>query len=212
MKKSNIFLLSIVAIFFIMNIVIQLHLKDAISKIEDTSIVLNYDNFNKLNVGTGWYLNIVNGEKTTITINEDSLKNLFSINENILTFDDAERNNGRIRVDITNPAITHLNVSGSSYIKYNINFIDTIYITQTGESSVRIQSIQNDDENNLEAEEEIGVINYASLDLSGKSDIKVYNNVNNLTGMLKDSSRLMFTEQVFFTNFNSSKKSRIQSW
>ena len=212
MKKSNIILISILGIFIVLTIVIQVHLKYAISNLEDTSIGLSYDNFNTLDIGTGWRINLIQGEETKVSIFEDSIKNLISLDGNILSFKDIESDNGRTKVEITNIAINQININGYSYLKYNVEYIDSIFITQTGDSRVVIQNAPNDVDAKSEADEKPGLINFVSVMLSNQSDLKVYNDIINLTGELRDSSQCRFTEYVLFTNFSKSKTSHIQSW
>lgn len=212
MKKSNIILISILGIFIVLTIVIQVHLKYTLSNLKDTSIELNYDNFNTLDIGTGWHINLIQGEETKISIFEDSIKNLISFDGNTLSFKDIEGDNGRTKVEITNMVINQINISGYSYLNYSVDYIDSIFFTQTGDSKVIIQNKINDVDVEFEADKKTGRINFVSVMLSNKSDLKVYNDIINLTGELRDSSQCRFTEQVLFTNFSKSKTSSLQSW
>ena len=212
MKKSNIILISIFGIFIVFTIVITVHLKHALQNIEDTSIGLSYENFNTLDIGTGWYINLTQGEETKVSVLEDSIKNLISLNGNTLRFKDTKSDNGRIKVEITNISINQINIKGYSFLRYRTDYIDSIFITQTGDSKVVIQNTINDVDVKSEADEKPGLINFVSVMLSNKSNLKIYNDINNVTGELRDSSKCRFTEQVFFTNFSKSKTSHIQSW
>ncbi|MCK5168761.1 MAG: hypothetical protein KAQ75_02690, partial [Bacteroidales bacterium] len=154
----------------------------------------------------------IQGEETKISFFEDSVRNLISLDGNILSFKDIESNNGRIKVEIANMAINRININGYSYLKYRADYIDSIFIAQTGESRVVIQNARNDVDAEFESDEKIGRINFVSVLLSNKSDLEIYNDINNLTGELRDSSQCRFTEQVFFTDFSKSATSHIQSW
>ena len=173
MKKSNIILISIFGIFIVFTIVITVHLKHALQNIEDTSIGLSYENFNTLDIGTGWYINLTQGEETKVSVLEDSIKNLISLNGNTLRFKDTKSDNGRIKVEITNISINQINIKGYSFLRYRTDYIDSIFITQTGDSKVVIQNTINDVDVKSEADEKPGLINFVSVMLSNKSNLKI---------------------------------------
>ena len=213
MKTSNIILLSLVGIIIVGIIIIQLQIKSAKTNIgEGKTIELQFDSFDKLNIASGWYVNIKQGEDCKIIITQDSLRNLIRVNDSVLYFSSFDNDEiKRLSADIVLRDINKINVSGNSIINYYAEIVDSLDVDLNENARFGIYYPENED-GDVDEEKSYNVIENLNVDISDHSRLTVRHDLGLLTGEMKDTTRFYFSGTINFKNFTTSKESHLSTW
>lgn len=208
MKKSNIILLLILGLFIAVIILLQLRMKSFVNNIQE--IQVDQSAFDKLEVQSGWQVELHNDTLSKITINNDSLKTLISVKDNKLILRETNSKMNQ-SIKILNPAIKEIRTHGSSSVHYYNKSIDSLHLTLHDDSSIKMQARTRSEEK-ADSIEIRGEIKYIHLTTHNTSWLRIYHHVHSLEGSLNDTSVCQIPGKVHITNLEKSEHARINSW
>ncbi|MGM0408542.1 MAG: hypothetical protein ACQERU_11200 [Bacteroidota bacterium] len=210
MKKSNIILIGLLVIFIVTIVVLQLQIRSQITNIKE--IDFSYNHFTKLEVQSGWRVELYNDTSTKVTVNSTDLKNLISLNGNQLVLKKAEDDTlSRKVIKISNSNTKHLATSGNSLLFYYCDSPDSLFLELSDKSNIIIDSKKpkEGEEKKPGQEGKIAFLDFTALN---QSKLNIYLDIDELQGNLIDKSSCHLTGAVNFKNVYKSKESVINTW
>lgn len=210
MKKSNIILISLLVIFIVTIVVLQLQIRSQIANIKE--IDFSYNHFSKLEVQSGWRVELYNDTSTKVTVNSEDLKNLISVNGDQLVLKKSDHDTiSRKVIKINNLNTKHLTTSGNSLLYYYCDAADSLFLELNDKSKIIIDSkkIKEGEDKKDEQNEKITFLEFSA---SNQSRLNIYLDVEKLQGNLSDKSSCHLTGAVNFRNVYKSKESVINTW
>lgn len=210
MKNSNIILIGLLVIFIVTIFVLQLQIRSQITNIKE--IDFSYNHFTKLEVQSGWKVQLYNDTLTKVTVGSDHLNNLILLNGDKLVLKKAENDTlSRKVVKITNLNTKHLTTAGNSSLYYYCDSPDSLSLELSDKSNIIIDS-KNIKEGEEKKDEQTGRIAFLDFSALNQSKLNIYLDVDELQGNLNDKSSCHLTGAVNFKNVYKSKESVINTW
>jgi len=209
MKKSNIILLSILIVFVIIIIALQVKVKNYVLTISETEYTT--ESFSKIEVQKGWLVEIHKDSVTRIILTNDSLKNLIaSDNDNLILKESKEKSDHQKIIKIYNPNTKHFKTFGNSVVYYYSNNDDSLFMNLSDESNIVIHKEEgNQQKSESKANTEIQYLYFSAWD---NSRLNIHNNVVSLNGILKDKSYCHLNGNIIIDKLEKSDRAKINSW
>lgn len=211
MKTSNIILISIFVLGLMLIVALQLYLKSITTDQKNKEFVLTPNAFTSLKIESGWDVQIQTGDSSKITFSKDSIRDLIVFEGESLILKNTNNDSIRkVEISVTIKKIDQISISGNSHAYCQSDFIDSINIQLFDKSELTIIKTKTDNEKSKINDPTI--INYASVALSQKSHLIIYNNINSLYAELKDSSHFSFSGNIQIEKLSKSKGALLRTW
>ncbi|PLX11826.1 MAG: hypothetical protein C0597_14500 [Marinilabiliales bacterium] len=117
MKKSNIILFFLLIFALVAIVAIQVKVKSSIENIEKFEQTIGY--FNKLEIQTGWIVELNTDSLSSISLNNDSLLNLIhQSGDKLILKEYKHKSNRRNIVKLNNFNTQEISIQGNSSLEY----------------------------------------------------------------------------------------------